>query len=95
MKKILLAIPIISFVIACAEPIPIQKLDYVGHWENDEVLLIIRADGTVSYIRAKNGRSTSINAPLREFIGDDFVVGFSFMTTTFKVSESPFKVDGK
>ena len=57
--------------------------------------LLILTDGTVSYQRLKNGGSTSINAPLKEFVGDDFVVGLAFLTTTFDVKNAPHQVDGK
>jgi hypothetical protein len=53
--------------------------------------LLILADGTVAYKRFKGGGSTSINGPLKEFQGDDFVVGIFFMTSTFDVSIPPKK----
>lgn len=56
--------------------------------------LLILQDGTVAYKRLKNGGTTSVNGPLKEFIGNNFVVGISFLTTTFEVSEPPAMVDG-
>lgn len=38
--------------------------------------------------------TTSVNGPLKEFVGDDFVVGVLFMTTTFNVSSPPAEIDG-
>ncbi len=78
----------------CAEPIEESRLSYVGRWENAEMLLIISRGGRVSYRRNKGGVATSIDAPLTQFIGDDFEVGFFFMTTRFDVAEPPHQVDG-
>lgn len=80
---------------SCSKPIPSEKLEYVGEWESKEMYLLILADGTVSYRRLQNGGSTSINAPLKEFVGEDFIVGIAFLTTTFDVTEAPHQVDGK
>ncbi len=55
---------------------------------------MILADGTVAYQRLTDGGSTSINGPIKEFVGDDFTVGILFMTTTFDVTEPPHMIDG-
>ena len=81
----------ITILSACSIPVPENKSAYIGEWQSKEMYLLILQDGTVSYKRLKNGDSTSVNGPLKEFIGDDFVVGFSFLTTTFDVSEPPVK----
>lgn len=80
---------------ACSKPLPEDKLSYVGEWQSKEMGLLILQDGTVAYKRLKGGGSTSVNGPLKEFVGDNFVVGFWFMTTTFEVLEAPNQVDGK
>ena len=81
----------ITLLSACSNPVPENKSAYIGEWQSKEMHLLILQDGTVSYKRLKNGGSTSVNGPLKEFIGDDFVVGFSFSTTTFDVTEPPVK----
>jgi len=95
MKKCLLLILLISFLSGCANPLPDEKLEYVGDWQSKEMRLLILADGTVAYKRLKGGGSTSINGPIKEFRGDDFVVGILFMTTTFDVSIPPKEEGGK
>ena len=96
MKIKLIIILAISFILtACSKPIPSEKFDYVGEWQSKEMYLLILKDGTVSYKRLKNGGTTSGNGPLKEFKGNDFVVGFSFLTTTFDVSQKPTKIDNK
>ena len=95
MKRIFLASLLSLALIACSNPIPESKMDYVGVWRGREMALLILPDGTVSYERLKNGGKTSVNGPLKEFIGDDFVVGVLFITTTFEVSEPPHEVNGQ
>lgn len=95
MKKLSLFLLTAFLLFGCSKPIPENKLSYVGEWESKEMYLLILADGTVSYRRLQNGGSTSINGPLKEFVGDDFIVGIAFLTTTFNVSEIPYQVEGK
>ena len=95
MKKLILLFFVVLTVSSCSKPLPENKLSYAGEWESKEMYLLILTDGTVSYQRLKNGSSTSINAPLKEFVGDDFVVGLAFLTTTFYVTKAPHQVEGK
>jgi len=78
----------------CAEPLPEEKLHYAGEWQSQEMGLLILEDGTVAYKRLKSGATTSVNGPLKEFVGDDFVVGVLFFSTTFNVSEPPHEEAG-
>lgn len=95
MKKLTLLFFIVLTVLSCSKPLPSDKLTYVGEWESEEIYLLILPNGTVEYERIKDDGSTSINAPLQEFVGDDFVVGLAFFTTTFDVTEAPHLADGK
>lgn len=74
---------------ACNKPLPEERLDYAGAWQSDSMALLILADGSVAYERLKNGMTTSVNGPLKEFKGDDIVVGFGPFTTTFEVTQPP------
>ena len=56
--------------------------------------LLILKDGSVEYKRLKGGMTTSVSGPLKEFRGNDFVVGFAFFTTTFVVSKPPSENNG-
>jgi len=94
MKKYLSIIAVIFLLSGCAEPLPEDRLHYVGEWRGKEMGLLILADGSVVYKRLKNGGTTSVNGPLKEFEGDDFTVGVLFMTTTFDVTEPPHEVNG-
>ncbi len=92
--RFLITCLIIFLLSACSHPIPKDKLSYLGEWQSKEMGLIILQDGTIVYKRFKKGGSTSLNGPLKEFVGDDFKVGIWFLTTTFEVSESPHEVNG-
>lgn len=94
MKKFISLVAVILLLSGCAKPLPEDRLDYVGEWQSNKMGLLILADGTVAYKRLEGGGSSSVNGPLKEFVGDDFVVGVLFMTTTFDVSEPPHEVEG-
>jgi hypothetical protein len=80
---------------SCAKPLPTNKKIYEGEWRSKHVLLVITAGGEVSYTFQKGSMSKSINAPIKEFIGDDFVVGIGPLSTTFDVSRAPYQEDGE
>jgi hypothetical protein len=79
---------------ACTRPIPESKSDYVGEWRGTEMSLQIYQDGKVAYERSEGRTSVSIDARVKEFVGDDFVVGVWIFTTNFDVSVPPEQVDG-
>ncbi len=94
-RLILLFIPWMLLLSGCAKSLPDMRADYVGHWQGENVQLSIFADGRIAYVREGKDMNTKIDAPIIEFKGDDFVVGFWFLTTTFVVSEPPHQVDGQ
>jgi hypothetical protein len=79
---------------ACAKPVPPDKAEYVGEWREKSMVLLITQDGSVRYKRLKGGVSTSIEAPLKGFDGDNFEVGVGPMSTVFTVSRPPYH-DGR
>lgn len=86
---------LLALLAGCSDPLPEDKLDYAGEWQSKEMYLLILEDGTVAYKRLKNGGSTSVNGPLKEFQGDNFVVGVGPIATTFIVSKPPHQVKGQ
>jgi len=79
-----------------SQPLPPDKLDYEGHWGTSGMELIITKEGGISYEKIGSGGSkTSINGPIKEFEGDDFVVGIWILTTTFEMQEPPHKENGQ
>ncbi|ROZ62428.1 hypothetical protein [Ramlibacter sp. WS9] len=79
----------------CGKPVPPDKAAYVGEWQQPAMYLLITADGSVSYKRLKGGATTSVDAPLKKFDGDNFEAGVGPMSTVFVVSKPPYQVDGK
>ena len=78
----------------CGQPVPPDKVAYVGEWQERTMYLLITQDGSVRYKRLKAGATTSIEGPLKGFEGDDFVVGVGPINTTFDVSRPPYQ-DGE
>jgi hypothetical protein len=94
MKLIKLPLLLAFAVLAgCGKPVPPEKAAYVGEWQDKSMYLMITQDGSVSYKRLKNGSTTSIDGPLKEFRGNDFDVGVGAMATTFVVSKPPYQED--
>ncbi len=84
----------VLFLAACGQAVPDDKAAYVGEWRAQNMNLEITKDGTVHYKRVKGNATTSVNAPLRRFEGDNLVVGLPFITTTFEVSKPPYQDAG-
>ena len=86
---------VLLLLAACANPVPPEKAAYVGDWSAPGMNLLITQDGSVAYKRIKGGVTTSVNAPLKKFEGDNFVVGIGMWTTTFVVSKPPGQDAGR
>jgi hypothetical protein len=74
--------------------VPADKKNYIGTWKSEEVFLDISENGSVDYKRTTDGSSTSINAPIQKFEGNNFIVGALGFNTTFIVSEVPHQEKG-
>ena len=94
MRK-LAAVALLALLCGCTEPIDPAHLDYVGDWRAPGMTVLILEDGSFSYERIEGGVTTTINAPLKAFVGHDFVVGIGFIETTFVVSVPPHEVNGE
>jgi hypothetical protein len=92
LRTLILSILFIAALGGCtSKPLPPDKQDCIGQWRSEHVYLQITADGFVHYRYQKGTMSREINAPLKHFEGDDFVVGVGFLTTTFEVSKPPYQ----
>jgi hypothetical protein len=91
---LLVLIPALLMLSACEPPVPQDKVAYVGEWSAQTMNLTLTQDGTVRYKRVRGNVTTSIDAPLRRFDGDNFVVGVPFISTTFEVSKPPYQEAG-
>lgn len=88
------AILLTILLAACGKPVPAEKASYVGEWQSKTMYLLITQDGSVKYKRVNAGSTTSINAPVKDFIGNNIEVGVGPMTTIFVVSKLPYQ-DGE
>ncbi|HMK78862.1 MAG TPA: hypothetical protein VK438_04400 [Xanthobacteraceae bacterium] len=79
---------------ACGQAVPDDKAAYVGEWRASNMSLQITKDGSVHYKRVDGNSTKSIDAPLRRFEGDNFVVGIPFLSSTFQVSKPPHQEGG-
>lgn len=90
-----LGLCILLLAVACAKPLPPNRVSYVGRWEAPNMLLQISDDSQLHYEKQNGNASTKIDMPIREFNGNDFTVGFGPIATTFVVSQPPEQKDGK
>lgn len=72
-----------------SKPLPEGKKDYAGTWAGQDMKLVIEPGGRVDYARG----STTVQAPIQKFEGDDFTVGAFGLSTTFDVEEAPHLAD--
>ncbi len=86
---------ILLFFVACGQPLPADRVTYAGDWRAAEIRLVITSGGRVDYRRASGrGGSTSVQAPIQKFDGNDFIAGFAFFNTRFVVSKPPVLQNG-
>jgi hypothetical protein len=89
MMRTHLAVALACLLVACAKPLPANRVAYTGEWRGGPISLEITADGGLRYLRKEGNRRTWIRAPIKEFNGDNFLVGVGFMSTEFVVSAPP------
>jgi hypothetical protein len=77
-----------------AQPVPADKIEYVGSWHGEGVDLVITADGMVDYQSSGANGSGQMTAPITAWTDEGFTAGISFLTMSFVVSEPPHEVDG-
>jgi hypothetical protein len=95
MHRLLPALTAIILVLTgCAEPLPTDKRHYVGSWEAENMVMVIRPNGSLAYSRKEEDMQTTVNGPIKEFQGNNIVVGIGWFTTTFDVSLPPRIVNG-
>jgi hypothetical protein len=81
----------VCILLGCGKPLPADKVAYVGEWQAKNMVLNITSDGQVNYQRKEGNTSTSINAPIKQFHGNDFEVGLGPFATNFSVSKPPYQ----
>jgi hypothetical protein len=94
-RHIVFAGLIATLLVACDKPLPPDKSNYAGEWKGGPISLVITSEGRVLYARKEGSMSKSLDAPVKEFKGDNFVVGVGFMSTEFVVSVPPHEESGE
>ena len=72
-------------------PVPEDKKEYIGVWAGQDVLLEIKENGDVSYAKRIGDYTETVDSPLQEFDGDNFSIGYGFVSQSFEVSQPPFE----
>lgn len=93
--SVLLGLLLACLLVACGKPVPADKQAYIGSWESETTSLLIDASGRVVYKHQPSpSTSTSLDAPIKAYEGNDFIAGVGPLTTRFVVSVPPHQVDG-
>lgn len=80
---------------AWADPVPADKMDYVGVWHGKDMRLALSKDGKIKYKREQEKKKVDLDIELLGFKGNDFDAGWRFMRSTFVVSKPPHREGGK
>lgn len=87
------AVATVLLLTGCSKPVPPDKADYVGRWIGESaelrVDLQIHQEGRIDYRKVEGRSTTTINAPIKAFRGNDFIVGVGPIETTFVVATPP------
>lgn len=91
----LLGLLFTCLLVACGKPVPAEKQAYVGTWESATTSLLIDPTGRVVYKHNPSpSTSKSLDAPIKSYEGNDFIVGVGPLTSRFVVSVPPHQVEG-
>lgn len=93
-RSILLASALFLPLTSFANPVPKDKLHYVGEWTGKQMRLQIEKDGKIQYERTRESKRVDLNIELKGFNGDNFDAGVSLIRSTFVVSKPPYR-DGR
>jgi outer membrane biogenesis lipoprotein LolB len=92
--KILYTIIIALCFMACSEPIPEEKKDYIGFWRSHQsdlkMSINITEDGRAAYFRADSNRQTKVDANIGNWSDDGFSISFLFINSDFKINKKPY-----
>ncbi|HEY0062814.1 MAG TPA: hypothetical protein VGC21_11880 [Telluria sp.] len=98
-SRLLALLMIVVALVGCAKPLTPEHAAYAGQWRAEGISLEIAQEGTIAYRKVEKtadnvNHSTSIDAPIKAFVGNGFTVGVGPIETTFVVQVPPHK-DGE
>jgi hypothetical protein len=94
-SSLVLATGLLVSASAWADPVPPDKMAYVGNWQGKDMQLSLSKEGKVTYKRDQPGKKIDLNLDLQGFKGDKFDVGVGFVRSTFVVGKAPHREGGK
>ncbi|SFD52180.1 hypothetical protein [Massilia yuzhufengensis] len=94
LRPLLLAGGLLFSAAAWADPVPADKMAYVGSWSGKDMHLALSKEGKVKYKRKQPGKNLDLSIDLLGFSGNNFDVGYGIVRSTFVVSQPPHR-EGK
>jgi hypothetical protein len=94
LRSLVLAAGLLASAAALAEPVPADKMAYVGDWQGKDMQLTLSKEGKVKYKRNQPGKNLDLSIDLLGFNGNNFDVGWGIVRSTFVVSQPPHR-EGK
>lgn len=105
-SSVLISIVLLS---GCSKTNPLleNKQDYIGQWKNENNTLTIKKNGEAKYehhVKTENKTATNdvktatasnISAPITQFDAQHLQIGQGNLSQDFKITQAPFKQDGK
>ncbi|HEY0489354.1 MAG TPA: hypothetical protein VGD30_07580 [Telluria sp.] len=91
LRSILLASALLLPQVSFANPVPADKMHYVGEWVGKQMRLQIAKNGKIEYERNREGKTIDLNIELKGFNGNNFDAGVSVVRSTFVVSKPPHR----
>ena len=95
LSSLVLASGLIFCAAAWADPVPADKMDYVGNWQGKDMQLSLTKEGKVEYKRGRPNDQVNLGIDLKGFKGNNFEAGVGFVRTTFVVGKPPHREGGK
>ena len=84
-----------ALLVACAQPVPEEFREYVGHWRGDGVRLVITAEGTGDYEQVGADGRLTVRGPVHGFVRDGFRIGVGPLSVGLEVQQVPQLRDGR
>ncbi len=95
LSSLVLATSLFTSTAAWADPVPADKMNYVGNWQGKDMQLSLSNEGKIDYKRGRPNDQVDLSIDLKGFKGNNFEAGVAFVRTTFVVSKPPHREGGQ